>query len=470
MTSPRPGAYGTLSTGLVTQSPLRGVARPFVLLVSSVRRLDHSPAVRLALGAMAVTTDSRLRAAVRQWYPLALVFLTVGLSTAMAYPFMALFLTTAVRADPTRVTVYLVVAPLSAVIVAALLGRLSDRHPIRRRVLWGASLAGCISFALTAFIRDYPLLLGLTVTATATATAVLPQAFAYARTVLAGSDRAAMTMNTLRTLFSAAWVAGPPLATVLLDAGGFRAVYAMASAMYGLAALVVLLGLPEPVAGVDAAPTQARAPARPDSTPLVVWLTIAALVLMQSAANIGAQALSLFVPRDLGGSVRDAGLLLGLCAGLEIPLMLALGAVSTRIRLRYLVLAGPLLSTAYLALAAVATHTWQLAVGQLLNAASIAAIQGLGITYVQDLLPGQPGRTSTLYSNAFPAGAILAGPVLGAAAHFGYRSAYAAAGVLAAAGFGLLLGSRPAGPRPSPEAAQARVEAAQAPSPVGPVV
>ena len=415
--------------------------------------------VRLALGTVAVTTDSRLRVAVRQWYPLALVFLTVGLSTAMAYPFMTLFLTTAVGADPVRVTVYLVVAPLSAVVVSALLGRLSDRHPIRRRLLWGASLSGCVAFGLTAFIRDYPVLLTLTVTATATATAVLPQAFAYARTVLAGSDRAAMTMNTLRTLFSAAWVAGPPLATVLLTAGGFRAVYAMASAMYGLAAVVVLLGLPEPVAVGTAEMTEvtgatgATEPTRPDATPMVVWLTIAAFVLMQSAANIGAQSLSLFVPRDLGGSVRDAGLLLGLCAGLEIPLMLALGVLSTRARLRYLVLAGPLLSATYFVLAAATTHIWQLAVGQLLNAASIAAIQGLGITYVQDLLPGQPGRMSTLYSNAFPAGAILAGPVVGAAAHFGYRNAYVVAGVLALVGFGLLLANRPADARPLSEPA-----------------
>lgn len=403
---------------------------------------------------MAVATDSRLRVAVRQWYPLALVFLTVGLSTAMAYPFLTLFLTTAVQASPAQVTLYLAVAPLSAVVVSMMLGRLSDRHPIRRRVLWGASLSGSLAFALTAFIRDYPVLLGLTVTATATASAVLPQSFAYARTVLAGSDRAAMTMNTLRTLFSAAWVAGPPLATVLLTAGGFRAVYLMASAMFGLAALIVLLGLPEPVPAavtpiviephaVEAQPVPR--PVRPDAKPLLVWLTIAAFVLMQSAANIGAQSLSLFVPHDLGGSVRDAGLLLGLCAGLEIPLMLALGVLSTRARLRYLVLAGPLLSTTYFVLAAATTHIWQLAVGQLLNAASIAAIQGLGITYVQDLVPGQPGRMSTLYSNAFPAGAILAGPVVGAAAHFGYRDAYVIAGALALTGFLLLLGSRPAG-------------------------
>jgi MFS transporter, SET family, sugar efflux transporter len=98
----------------------------------------------------------------------------------------------------------------------------------------------------------------------------------------------------------------------------------------------------------------------------------------------------------------------------------------------------------YFALAAGATHTWQLAAGQLLNAASIAAIQGLGVTYVQDLLPSQPGRMSTLYSNAFPAGAILAGPVVGAAAHIGYRGAYAVAACLAAGGFALLLVNPPA--------------------------
>ncbi len=97
---------------------------------------------------MTAIDETAARGTVRQWYPLALVYLSVGVSSAMAAPFLTLFLTTAVRADPVHVTIYLVVAPLSAVVVSTLLGRLSDRRAIRRRLLIGAALAGCVGSGL----------------------------------------------------------------------------------------------------------------------------------------------------------------------------------------------------------------------------------------------------------------------------------------------------------------------------------
>ena len=116
-----------------------------------------------------------------------------------------------------------------------LVGRLSDRRPIRRTLLIAASVAGLIGSAVTAVVRDYWVLLGLTATAVALAASLFPQTFAYARQVLTRDDpdRAAMGISTLRTVFSIAWVAGPPLAAVLLAAGGFVWVYGAAAVMYG---------------------------------------------------------------------------------------------------------------------------------------------------------------------------------------------------------------------------------------------
>jgi SET family sugar efflux transporter-like MFS transporter len=66
----------------------------------------------------------------------------------------------------------------------------------------------------------------------------------------------------------------------------------------------------------------------------------------------------------------------------------------------------------------------------------------VGISSVQDMLPGQPGRASTLHSNAFPTGAVLAAPLFGLAQHFGYRLAYAMATALCLAGLLLLAAVR----------------------------
>ena len=204
--------------------------------------------------------ETGIRNTVRQWYPLALIYLAIGLSAAMVAPFLTLFLTTAVRADPAHVTLYLVVAPLSSVVVSTLLGRWSDRRGSRRQLLIVAAIAGCASAALYSVVRDYWVLLILVATATASAGALIPQVFAYARTVMRRSGNAAMTISSLRTLFSVAWVGGPPLAAVVLTSGGFTAVFASAAAMYGIAALVAAFLLPKPASSAPERTADVRDP------------------------------------------------------------------------------------------------------------------------------------------------------------------------------------------------------------------
>jgi SET family sugar efflux transporter-like MFS transporter len=403
---------------------------------------------------MAPTTGVRDRRVGLALLPLGLVFLAVGISTAVMVPFLSLFLDTAVHAGPVRVTVFLVAAPLSGVLASALLGRLSDRRPIRRRLIIGAALAGLVGAGLTAFVRDYWILLGLAVTATALAAAMFPQTFAYARQVLERDSpgRAAMGISTLRTVFSLAWVAGPPLAAVLLETGGFRFVYGTAALMYLLAALVAIFWLAE---------VPPPAPVRTDEPESVgppvrrakLLLTVIAFTLFMCPMTLAVQALSLFVSHDLGGDVADAGLLLGLCAALEIPLMLGLGALSLRIPVRWVVLGGAAAGIVYYGLGATSPGVWLLYVTQPINALYIAAVSGPGISYVQDMLPGQPGRASTLYSITFPFGAMLAGPLFGLSQHFGYRLAFVFASALCLAGLLLLaaIGSTHVAPAPVPD-------------------
>jgi SET family sugar efflux transporter-like MFS transporter len=377
----------------------------------------------------------------RALLPLSLVFFAAGSAMAVVLPFLSLFLSTAVRAGPIQVTVFLVVGPLAGVVAATLLGRWSDRWPIRRALLIGASTAGLIGMGLTAFVRNYWILLALTVSATALAGAMFPQTFAYARQVLArtGGKQAALGISSLRTVFSLAWVAGPPLGAVLLHAGGFTVLFGVAAGLYALSALVAVgwLGEPEP-GGPPKAPDSRRIPASH-----TLLLSAVAFTMLQTPLTLAVQALPLFISTDLGGDVRDAGLILGLCAALEIPLMLGLGALAARIRLRLLVLAGAGCGVGYYALVAVSSSVWMLAAAQLLDALFIAAVSGLGIAYMQDLLPQSPGQATTLFTNSFPIGAMLSGPLFGLAQHFGYRLGYVMAASLCLAGLTVLLATRP---------------------------
>ena len=390
---------------------------------------------------MAPETSSQSKARLgRALLPLGLLFLAVGISTALFNPFLALFLSTDVDAGPVKITFFLIVAPLAGVLGSLAIGRLSDRRPIRRRLLIGGAVAGLIGTGLTAVVRDYWVLLALAITAFALAGSLFPQSFAYARQVLERDDpaRAALGISALRTVFSLAWVAGPPLAAFLLAHGGFVWVYGTAALMYALAAVVAFSWLDEVPAPAARAP-DAPIDDRPDAPRWTLWLTAAAFTLLQTPLTLGVQALPLFIRTDLGGDVGDAGLLLGLCAALEIPLMLGLGVLATRVSLRGLLFAGAACGMAYYGLVAVATAFWLLAAGQLLNALFIAAISGLGISYMQNMLPRHPGRATTLFTNSFPLGAMLAGPLFGLAQHIDYRLAYWVCTGLCAAGLLLLV-------------------------------
>jgi SET family sugar efflux transporter-like MFS transporter len=390
---------------------------------------------------MALETSSQSGARLgRALLPLGFLFLAVGVSTALFNPFLSLFLSTEVDAGPLKITFFLIAAPLAGVLSSLAIGRLSDRHPIRRRLLIGGAVAGLIGTGVTAVVRDYWVLLALAVTAFALAGSLFPQSFAYARQVLERDDpaRAALGISGLRTVFSLAWVAGPALAAFLLDNGSFVWVYGTAALMYALAAAVAIFWLGEVPAPAPRAP-DAPIDDRPDASRWTLWLTALAFTLLHTPLTLAVQALPLFISTDLGGDVGDAGLLLGLCAALEIPLMLGLGVLASRVPLRALLFAGAACGVVYYGMVAVATEFWLLVAGQVFNALFIAAISGLGISYMQNMLPRHPGRATTLFTNAFPLGAMLAGPLFGLAQHFDYRLAYWMCTGLCAAGLLLLI-------------------------------
>jgi MFS transporter, SET family, sugar efflux transporter len=373
----------------------------------------------------------------RRLLPLSLVFIVVGLGTSFVGPYLALFLAEGVHAGPLHTTAFLIIAPLSGVGASWLIGRISDRRPIRKQLLIIAALAGALGAGLTAVLRDYWAVLAVTATLTAVAGSLFPQSFAYARQTLRQKDpaRAAFGISALRTLFSAAWVGGPPLAALILASHGFGWTYGLAGALYLVGALMIVTLLPKVPATVEKK-TESHG-----TTPAVLFLIIASFTLVSTASTLNVQAMSLFVQHDLGGTIAQTGLILGICAALEIPMMLALGALTTRIPIRRLIYLGIFCAVAYHAIAATATHVWVLAAAQLLQAMVISTVGALSISYVQDLLPAHPGRATTMVTNTFPIGQILAAPLFGLAQHFDFRLAYACNLVLCLLGLLLLIAS-----------------------------
>ncbi|PRY40709.1 sugar efflux transporter [Umezawaea tangerina] len=373
--------------------------------------------------------------------PLAAVSTAVGLGTALAFPFMSLFLSTEVGASPVALGAFLLVMPLASLVASTWLGSVSDARAVRRTLLIVGALAGTAGYGLFAVLRNYWVLLAVSTTLGAVASSLLPQMFAYAKQVLerGGSTKAPLIITVLRTLISLAWVAGPPLAALLVARAGFTGLFAVTALVFAVVALLSFR-LPE----VAAAP-----PVEEVVEPVVVGprpslpLSVVAFVLLQGAVTLGVITLPLFMTEQLHGTTTDVGLVLGLCAALEIPLMIGLGVLATRVDHRRLVLVGATAALAYHACMLLAQDTWQVAAAQVFSATVISAVMGIGISYFQSLAPDRPGYTTTMFTNSTTVASMLAGPLLAAAQLLTYRTAYGMSLVMSVLGLAFLLLARP---------------------------
>ncbi|MBB5953572.1 SET family sugar efflux transporter-like MFS transporter [Saccharothrix tamanrassetensis] len=388
---------------------------------------------------MAVTSETAVPSRSRPFLPLLTVSLLTGVGYALAGPFMSLFLIKELNAGPFAVGAFLLTSALAALVTSTVIGRLSDARAVRRNLMVFGALAGGVSFGLFAVLRNYWLLLVVSLTLAAVASSVMPQMFAYARQSLerTGSARAPLAISTLRMMVSVSWVAGPPVAALLIDFSGFTGLFLVSAAVYLVGAAVTFVLLPELGGGESTHGAADRSGPRRE-----IVLAACAFVLLQGATAVSVLAMPLYVTDVLHGTTGDAGLVLGLCAALEIPLMVGFGALAIRINQRLLVLAGGAVALAYYAVMLVTQATWQVAVAQALHAVVIAAVMGVGISYFQDLVPDRPGYATTLFTNTAKISAMLAGPLLALSQVFGYRSAFGIGLVMSVVGLVLLVAAR----------------------------
>jgi len=404
----------------------------------------------------------------RSLAPLGLMTVLVGLAGAFLMPFLPVFLSQQVKASPLQASVFLFLSPVAAIVVSNVVGRISDRPGARQRVIYVAATGGALGFGLYAVVRHYWVLLAVSLTLVAVATAIVPQVYALGREVVLREDPSRVTLgtNALRMAMSLAWAAGAPLGAFILSAIDFDGLFLATAVMYLVVlGIVVALrdtlfrsrqpdrsappadGLPTaaaevaPIAVEGPTPEAAPAGAAPSRSMPSRWMIAAitvAFVLLQTVTVLTVTAMPLFISVDLKGTLANAGSVLGLCATIEIPLMLAFGVLATRWSLHRLLLLGGLCGAAYCLAVSLATSVWQVAAAQVLHACFVCCIGGLGITYFQELMPSALGRATTLFSNAGRLAGMLSGLAFGLVQVHGYRLAYVGSLGLALTGTAVL--------------------------------
>ncbi|HGC5850383.1 sugar efflux transporter [Serratia marcescens] len=355
---------------------------------------------------------------------LAVAFLT-GIAGALQTPTLSLFLETEVKVRPALVGLFFTGSAVIGILVSQFLAGRSDKQGDRKSLIFLCCMLGALGFTLFAWSRNYYLLLIVGVVLTSFGSTANPQMFALAREHADRTGReAVMFTSIMRAQVSLAWVIGPPIAFALALGFGFKAMYLAGAAAFVLCGLLVWKRLPSmPKSAVASAPLAAPRQHRRDAL-----LLFGASTLMWTANSMYLINMPLYMVHELRLPERLVGVLMGTAAGLEIPIMLIAGMVAKRCGKRCLMLGAAVAGVLFYCGLLFITGSWQLIALQLLNAAFIGVLAGIGMLYFQDLMPGQAGAATTLFTNTTRVGWIIAGSIAGAVAEiWNYHAVFYAA-------------------------------------------
>lgn len=341
---------------------------------------------------------------------LVIAFLT-GIAGALQLPTLSLFLSNEVQVRPFLVGMFYTGSAVIGIIVSQILATRSDRQGDRKTLIFQCCLLGALACVLFAWNRNYFILLFVGVLLSSFGSTANPQLFALAREHADRTGReAAMFSSVLRAQISLSWVIGPPIAFALALGFGFTTMYLTAGVVFVLCGILVRIFLPSmPKQAIKTAATLES----PRNNRRDTLLLFTACTLMWACNGIYIINMPLYLVRELNLPEKLAGIMMGTAAGLEIPAMLIAGYVAKRFGKRFLMrlaIASGLLF--YVGLLFLDSEIALLTM-QLLNAIFIGILAGIGMLYFQDLMPGQAGAATTLFTNTSRVGWIISGSLAG---------------------------------------------------------
>ncbi|HBE5189797.1 TPA: sugar efflux transporter SetB [Escherichia coli] len=341
---------------------------------------------------------------------LIVAFLT-GIAGALQTPTLSIFLTDEVHARPAMVGFFFTGSAVIGILVSQFLAGRSYKRGDRKSLIVFCCLLGVLACTLFAWNRNYFVLLFVGVFLSSFGSTANPQMFALAREHADKTGREAVMFSSfLRAQVSLAWVIGPPLAYALAMGFSFTVMYLSAAVAFIVCGVMVWLFLPSMQKELPLATGTVEAPRRNRRDTLLLFVIC---TLMWGSNSLYIINMPLFIINELHLPEKLAGVMMGTAAGLEIPTMLIAGYFAKRLGKRFLMRVAAVGGVCFYA-GMLMAHSPVILLGlQLLNAIFIGILGGIGMLYFQDLMPGQAGSATTLYTNTSRVGWIIAGSVAG---------------------------------------------------------
>ncbi|EHK8976148.1 sugar efflux transporter [Vibrio vulnificus] len=351
----------------------------------------------------------------------------IGLCGAFFYPLTSLFLVEQLNASPMMLSLYMVVAVISSVSVSQMIAGKSDRGWQRKTILLISVSCQLVTVFSFIFIREYWIAIVVVSLLGSISGAAFGQLFALGREY---GDKyvtdSASFVSTMRAGIAIAWVFGPPLAFLLKAAYGFEASFTVAATIIAMAILVIFRGIPnvERNLRVEKEPSRANGGWVSSVNPLVsIYCLI--IVLAFAANNLYIVSMPLYLSQELKVDANWLGVLFGVAALCEIPVMLWAGKLARRWNALTIMKVGIASGVLFYSVMLLATNYTHLIVAQILNGIFIGTCATLGMVVMQDMMKDKLGTASTLFSNMLQLSMLVSSLSVGVVGElFNYYSSF----------------------------------------------
>ncbi|HTF96599.1 MAG TPA: sugar efflux transporter [Cellvibrio sp.] len=358
------------------------------------------------------------------------LFFTAGLVGALVLPTFSLFLAKEIGVRPLLVGAAFAGVATASIAYNHWIGHWSDKLEDRRPLVAFFCVLGSIACLIFAFSRNYWLVAFTAIFLLSLSMVSFSQIMAYSLDYAEAeipSERIPLFNAIMRAQIAFAWVAGPPAGFLLASYFGFDVNYSVAACLYILVAIVsfkLLPRLPKKRSVNNTNEGSVLAPLSP-AIKQSLWICAFGFSLLWGVNNSYLISLPIHLKDNLQLAPQWMGWVMGTTAALEVPFMLLAGHYATHFRLITLIRCAGIAALLLYTGVYFADQLWQLFVLQIFNAVFIGVLAGLGVSVIQDLMPGRSGAASGLYTNTTHIGNLLSSLMVGLVAdYFGYHQVF----------------------------------------------
>ncbi|MFB9137648.1 sugar efflux transporter [Vibrio olivae] len=362
-----------------------------------------------------------------------------ALSFSFILPIMSLFLVDGLGAKPGLIGVYTTLTAMATIVISQMLGGLTDRGASAKRLLLIALGALCLAATGFSLANQFwhALLVGVCLMSLGSSS--IPIILGMIRRYAESTGKNSTRLNSqMRSSVSLLWILGPPIAFFAIDRFGFQGTFYLSAAVAAVVFSITIYAIHEPKPVISQ--HVARKGLNLKDVPASVWLLGVMTFCANMANSAYINAMPLYLTQQLAWPKAFPGILLGMTAAVEIPVMLLAARWSESFGKEKVVMAGFGLALCFYIGLQVVDSQLGLFLLQILNGTFFGIFVGLGISLMQDNAPNIVGKVSAFYTNSMLVGTMAGTSMMGIVSqYFGYKAALMACLIPMVAAIGLLI-------------------------------